>query len=132
MTDIKIAIKDNNAVLLRPANLIAGTKGQTCTLYFDENWKNYNEKYIVYKVGTNILGRYKIESNTVTIPAKVFMLSDLPLEIGFVAKSNDKTIPTSWCLIGKINEGAVIHGGSNKPSDDDDNTHIIYDGGVIA
>lgn len=135
MKEIKIMVKDNSACVLNQVNLVAGTVGQPCQFFFDKEWQNLNKK-ISYKVGTTVLGTYAINSDKVVIPANVLTTAGLPLEIGITGFSSDNSliIPTSWCLIGKINEGAVIHGGSNKPSDDDDDdtTHIIYDGGVIA
>lgn len=136
MKEIKIMVKDNSACVLNQVNLVAGTVGQSCQFFFDKEWQKLNKK-ISYKVGTTVLGTYAISSDKVVIPAKVLTTAGLPLEIGITGFSNDNSliIPTSWCLIGKIKEGAVIHGGGNNdnPGEDDDNdTHIIYDGGVIA
>lgn len=132
MTDIKIGVKGNKAALLRPVNLVSGTVGQTCTFYFDEEWKNYSTKTITYKVGSTVLGSYKIESDSTTVPNKVFMMSGLPLEIALTASTTGgAVIPTSWCYIGVIQQGAAFSGDvqdePSKPEGDDD--EIIYDGG---
>lgn len=123
MTDIKIAVQGNRAILLRPVDLIAGTVGMNCVFYFDENWKNYTSKTISYKVGSTVLGSYEIKDNKATIPAKVLMTAELPLEVGITGKAEGGIIvPTSWCRIGNIQPGSVISGSIS--SDD-----IIYDGG---
>lgn len=120
---MKIAVKGNRAVLLGNIDLIAGTTGQICQFYFDEEWKNL-QKIITYKLGLNIIGSYNIENNQHTIPKEVFATAGLPLEIGITGQSDDgKIIPTSWCKLGVVKPGAVVNTIINK---DDE---IIYDGG---
>jgi hypothetical protein len=103
MAEIKIAVKDNNATLLRAIDLVAGTVGQKGVLYCDDNWSTYN-KTISYKVGTTVLGTYKINGNAFVIPAQILATAGLPLEIGITGRSTDNsiTIPTKWCYIGMI------------------------------
>lgn len=127
--DIKLAIKGNRVALLRPVDLIAGTVGLSCTLYCDDIWNAYS-KTITYKVGSTILGTQKIKSNTFNIPAKILATAGLPLEIGITGRSVDNSIiiPTSWCLIGTIQNGAVIHNNENNLEDDE----IIYEGGDVG
>ena len=145
MTDIKIAIKGNRATLLNNIDLIAGTIGQKCILFFDKEWDSYISKTITYKVGPTIIGSYKIDlSNEVIIPQQVLMTAGLPLEIGITGHSIDGSSvrPTSWCLIGKIQQGAVINnqnieddyvydGGDTDSGEDSSNKDIIYDGGGV-
>ena len=128
MEKIKIAVKGNRAVLLGNVELIAGTIGQTCSFYFDEDW-NSLDKTITYKLGANILGNYPIENNIVTIPKQVLAAAGLPLEIGITGRSTngDKVIPTAWCLIGIIKKGANVNGENNF----EDYYEIIYDGGGV-
>ena len=127
MTDIQIALKSNRATLLRPVNLVAGTVGQKCKFYFDEQWKAYTDKYITYKVGSTVLGSYKIEGSEVKVPKNVLTMAELPLEIGLTGTSSDGVvIPTPWCRIGIIQRGATVN--TNSGSSDDD---IIYDGGGV-
>ena len=133
MTDIKIGVKGNKAALLRPAELVAGTIGQTCTFYFDSQWKSYSTKTITYKVGSTNMGTYKITSDSTVVPNKVLMMSGLPLEIALTAEtSGGAVIPTSWCYIGIIQPGAAVIGEvedePEKPGDDE----IIYDGGSVG
>lgn len=129
MTEIKIAVKDNNAILLRAIDLVAGTVGQKGVLYCDDNWSVYN-KTISYKVGTTVLGTYKIDSNTFTIPAQILATAGLPLEIGITGRSTDNSIiiPTKWCYIGMIQNGTLSNGIGNNIQDDE----IIYDGGGVS
>lgn len=126
MTDIKIAVKGNHAALLRPANLVAGTVGQKCKFYFDDQWRAYTDKYVTYKVGSTLLGSYKIEDSEVKIPKNVLIMAELPLEIGVTGTTSDgAVVPTPWCRIGTIKKGASI----NKAESSDD--EIIYDGGGV-
>lgn len=128
MAEIKIAVKDNNATLLRAIDLVAGTIGQKGVLYCDDNWSTYN-KTISYKVGTTVLGTYKINDNAFVIPAQILATAGLPLEIGITGRSIDNsiTIPTKWCYIGMIQNGALASGINNDIQDDE----IIYDGGGV-
>jgi len=54
----------------------------------------------------------------------------LPLEIGITGRSVDNSIiiPTSWCLIGTIENGAIVYSNANNPEDDE----IIYEGGGVG
>ena len=132
MTDIKIAVKDNRAVLLRPADLVAGTVGQTCTFYFDNAWQNYSTKTITYKVGSTNLGTYEITGNSAVVPNKVLMMSGLPLEIALTAKSlSGAVVPTSWCHIGVIQQGAAVIGEIEDSPEKPGKDEIIYDGGSV-
>ena len=125
MAKMKIAVKGNKAALLGNIDLIAGTIGQECVFYFDEEWASL-KKTITYKLGINILGTYSIENNKVIIPKEVFATAGLPLEIGITGRSDDGAVfPTSWCLLGTVKPGAVTYKPSNKDEDDE----IIYDGG---
>lgn len=126
MTDMKIAVRGNRAVLLRPVDLIAGTVGLNCVFYFDDNWKNYKTKSISYKVGSTVFGSYEIKDDKATVPAKVLMTAELPLEIGLTGKTDGGiTVPTAWCRIGDIMPGSV----ANSSVLDDE---IIYDGGTTG
>ena len=129
MSTIKIAVKDNRAVLIGNVDLVAGTIGQLCTFYFDEDWEKLPNKKITYKVGQTIFGTYDIVNRTTTLPANVLTTAGLPLEIGITGYSHNRAIvtPTSWCLIGTIQPGAVIAPPPNTSGAD----HIIYDGGIV-
>ena len=128
MTKIKIAVKGNRAALVGRVELVAGTIGQPCVFYFDEEWKNLMKK-VTYKVGPTLLGTYDIKSNEIVIPANVLTTAGLPLEIGITGYTANKTIitPTSWCLIGTIQPGTVI-----CPPSSGTGNHVIYDGGVVV
>ena len=130
MAKIKIAVKGNRAALVGNVDVIAGTTGQVCAFYFDEDWRVLPYKKITYKVGQTILGTYDIVNAEEVIPSSVLSTAGLPLEIGITGYSANKSviIPTSWCLIGIIKPGAVIM--PPRPSDTTD--HIIYDGGMVV
>lgn len=132
MESIKIVVKGNRAALLGSVNLIAGTVGQPCSFYFDDSWKTLNKK-ISYKVGSTVLGSYKIDEDTIIIPPNILVTAGLPLEIGITGYASDNSVitPTSWCLIGNIQNGASVCSNSNNDNDGE-GTHIIYDGGVIV
>lgn len=126
MTDIKIAVHGNRAALLNTVDLVAGTIGQRCKFYFDEDWQSLH-KTIVYKIGSTIVASEPIEGDEIIMPPKVFQYPNLPLEIGFTACNSDKSIliPTTWCPIGVIYESAFEY--ATAP-----NVKVIYDGGVIV
>ena len=126
MIDIKIAVRDNRAALLSPIDLVAGTVGQKCKFYFDENWQSLH-KTVVYKLGSTVIASETIEGDECIVPPKVFMQPKLPLEIGVTACNSDKSIviATIWCQLGMINESAFEY--ATAP-----NVKVIYDGGVIV
>ena len=129
MDKIKIVIKGNHISPMGEVDLVAGTIGQVCKFYFEEEWKNLNKK-ITYKVGPTILGTYDIIADETTIPPHVLRAGGLPLEIGLTGFSSDKTIvkPTHWCPLGTVHNGAVIYTGGNEKEED----YIVYDGGMIT
>lgn len=129
MANIKIAVKGNRAALIGNIDLVAGTVGQVCNFYFDDEWRSLPSKKITYKVGSTLLGTYDIIDAKATIPSSVLSTAGLPLEIGITGYSFDKSTitPTSWCLIGTIKQGTIII----PPSNNNDVNHIIYDGGLI-
>lgn len=131
MENIKIIVKGNRAALLGAIDLVAGTVGQTCTFYFDDSWKSLNKK-VSFKVGTTVLNTQKLSGNELTIPPQVLATAGLPLEIGVTGYTSDNSVitPTSWALLGTIKNGATVYGGSSGEEDDD--IHVIYDGGVIV
>lgn len=137
MKKIKIAVKDNSLCLLNSVDLIAGTVGQQCIFFFDDEWALL-KKTISYKVGSTVLGTYNMTSDEIIIPANVLATSGLALEIGLTgyATDNSLVVPTSWCYINQIRNGASVkHTSGDNPEgdeDDDNDLHIIYDGGVIA
>lgn len=130
MAKIKIAVKGNRAALVGNIDVVAGTVGQACTFYFDEDWRNLPYKKITYKVGQTILGTYDINGTEAVIPSNVLSTAGLPFEIGITGYSANKSviIPTSWCLIGTIKPGTVVV----PPSASNSGSHIIYDGGVVV
>ena len=129
MEKIKIAVQGNRAVLLGSVDVIAGTVGQVCKFYFYDEWRSLR-KNITYKIGSTIIANEEIKGDEAIIPPNVLVAAGLPLEIGITGKSSDNSIvtPTSWSFIGYVKDGAVTVGGNNKPNE----THIIYDGGVIV
>lgn len=137
MKKIKIAVKDNSLSLLNNIELIAGTVGQQCIFFFDDEWALL-KKTISYKVGSTVLGSYKMTSDEIIIPAHILATAGLSLEIGITGYSHDNSlvIPTSWCYISKIKNGSStsLPTEDNPEGDDDDGDqiHIVYDGGVIA
>lgn len=132
MAQIKIAIKDNRAALLGSVDLVAGTTGQVCKLYFDEEWRSL-KKYITYKLGSTIVASEEIKGDEAIIPPNVLVTAGIPLEVGFTGFTTNNSMikPTSWCLLGHIQNGASIYFG-NVDKDDGDGKHIVYDGGVIG
>jgi hypothetical protein len=135
MQKVKIAVKGNRAVLLGSIELIAGTVGQQCEFYFDDEW-NSLQKFITYKLGSNIIGSYSFSGNQATIPSAVLKTAGLPLSIGLAGRSADGSvvIPTSWCLLGPVRRGTIItqdNGAGGGGNDDDDDDEIIYDGGSV-
>lgn len=129
MAKIKIAVQGNKTALLGSVDLIAGTVGQVCKFYFDDEWRSLR-KQITYKVGTTILSTAAFEGDETVIPPNVLVAAGLPLAIGITGYSYDrsKIIPTSWCPLGCIKSGAT----TNLKNTDDSDKHIIYDGGVIV
>ena len=127
MAKIKIIVKGNHAALLGNIELIAGTVGQICEFYFDNEW-NSLDKTVTYKLGLNIIGSYKIVDNKHIIPKEVFATAGLPLEIGITGRSQDGShiIPTSWCLIGTVKNGSITCNSNSEEYDE-----IIYDGGAV-
>ena len=130
MEKIKIAVKGNRAALVGNVELIAGTVGQSCVFYFDENWLSLPYKKITYKVGQSIIGSYDITSSEVVIPSNVLSAAGLPLEIGITGYTANKSTvtPTSWCLIGTIKPGPIIV----QPLPLNMGDHVIYDGGEVV
>lgn len=135
MAQIKIAVQGNRAALLGSVDLIAGTVGQVCKFYFYDEWRTLN-KNITYKVGSTVIASEEIKGDQAVIPPNVLIAAGLPLEIGITGYAADKSIviPTSWCLLGCIKNGAPmgIPGGGGNGEGDFDDKHIIYDGGVIV
>ena len=127
MTQIKIAVQGQRAALLSPIELIAGTVGQKCKFYFDDDWKQMS-KTITYRVGSTIIASESFSGDEVVIPPNVFLNSGLPVEIGLTARDNGNTttVPTAWCLLGYVMPSAF---GNVVPTP---GTQIIYDGGVIT
>ena len=125
MTNIKIVIQNDKIALLNYIELKAGTVGQKCQLFFDDSWTNLS-KTITYRVGDTVLASEPREGTEAIVPPKVLATAGLPLEIGITGKNQDNSIiiPTTWCLIGNILPSAYGHAINN-------NTQIIYDGGVI-
>ena len=125
---VKIAVKGNRAALLSAIDLVANSVGEKCRLYLSDDWYDL-KKQITYKAGNEIYGPYTMEGNDVDIPAIVFAIANVPLEIGITGYSNDRKIikPTVWCPIGFIRPGAL-----NPNTVDPEGEHIIYDGGVIV
>lgn len=133
MEKIKIAVQGNRAVLLGSVDVIAGTVGQVCKFYFYDEWRSLR-KNITYKIGSTIIANEEIKGDETIIPPNVLVAAGLPLEIGITGYSSDKSIviPTSWCSLGCIKNGASVRFGQGSGGDvDDDDKHIIYDGGVI-
>lgn len=127
MTKLKIAVKGNRAAVLGPVDLVAGTVGQKCQIFFDDEWNAVEEKRIVYKVGSTVIANREIESNEFIIPPDVLAIAGLPLSIGISGLNEARTmqIPTTWCPVGVIKEGAA-NSNAGYPG-----KQIIYDGGVI-
>ena len=133
MAQIKIAIKDNRAALLGSIDLVAGTTGQSCKLYFDEEWRSL-KKYITYKLGSTVVASEEIKGDEVIIPSKVLVTAGIPLEVGFTGFANNNSMikPTSWCFLGNIKSGSSIYfGNTSGGSEYGEGKHIVYDGGVI-
>ena len=86
MTKIKIAIKGTRAAVLGPVELIAGTIGQPCQIFFDDAWSGL-EKHIIYKVGSTVVANKRIDSNEFTIPPEVLAIAGLPVEIGITGQN---------------------------------------------
>lgn len=126
MENIKIAVQSNNIALLNSVHLIAGTIGQKCQIFFDSSWKDLN-KTIVYKVADTVIASEILSDTETIIPAKVLATAGLPLEIGIMGQSKDNSIliPTTWLPLGIILPSAYGYHINN-------NTEIIYDGGVIV
>ena len=133
MAAIKIAVQGNHAALLGSIDLIAGTVGQSCKFYFSDEWRSLH-KNITYKIGSTVIANEEIKGDETVIPSNVLVAAGLPLEIGITGYSSDKSIviPTSWCPLGCIKNGAASFSFNNGGGSDDDNKHIIYDGGVIV
>lgn len=135
MEKIKIAVQGNRAVLLGSVDIIAGTVGQVCKFYFYDEWRSLR-KNITYKIGSTIITSEEIKGDETVIPPNVLVAAGLPLEIGITGYASDKSIviPTSWCPLGCIKNGANVRFGNGGGSGDDDgdDKHIIYDGGVIV
>lgn len=135
MAQIKIAIKDNRAALLGSIDLVAGSVGQVCKLYFDDEWRSL-KKYITYKLGSTIVASEEIKGDEAIIPSNVLVTAGIPLEVGFTGFTNNNSMikPTSWCPLGCIKNGASVYFGNTSKNEDDDGDgkHIIYDGGVIG
>lgn len=134
MNEIKISVKNNSAVALNQVNLIAGTVGQKVLFFFDKEWRDL-QKHISYKVGTTVLRTDLLLDTTTIIPPEVMRTAaGLPLEIGITGYSADRStiVPTSWCYVGRIQNGAnsANYGGNTAP-DYNPGLHVIYDGGVI-
>lgn len=127
MTQIKIAVQGQRAAILSPIELIAGTVGQKCKFYFDDNWKQMS-KSITYRVGSTIIASESFSGDEVVIPPNVFLNSGLPVAIGLTGSLNNNSaiIPTTWCHLGYIKPSAF---GNVVPTP---GTQIIYDGGVIT
>lgn len=130
MAKIKIAVQGNKMAVLGSVDLIAGTVGQVCKFYFDEEWRPL-EKTIVYKVGSTILSKSQLTGDEAIIPPNVLATAGLPLEIGLTGYTADKSIvtPTSWCLMGNIKHGAITYISGNNNAQDDE---VIYDGGGVS
>ena len=128
MEKIKIAVKDNSTCLLSPIELISGTVGLLCTFYFDDDWKALPIKKVSFKIDTNIVGTYDLNTDTIEIPPHVLKSVGSILEIGIIGytNTNQLVIPTSWCHIGIIKPGAAIV----IPGGDEDDL-VYYEGGVI-
>ena len=71
--------------------LIAGTAGQKCQLFFDDSWSNLS-KTITYRVGDTVLASEPIEGVETIVPPKVLATAGLPLEIGITGKNQDNSI----------------------------------------
>lgn len=129
MAIIKIAVQNSRAALLGSVDLITGTIGQKCKFYFDEEWRKLPKKDIVYKLGSTIIASAELVNDEATIPPQALAAAGLRLSIGVTGYTEDKAIvmPTSWCDLGRVKNGATIN---YKNSVDDGPDHIIYDGGV--
>lgn len=134
MAIIKIAVQNNRAALLGSIELIAGTIGQKCKFYFDEEWRSLPKKNIIYRLGSTIIANDELVEDEATIPPKALITAGLPLAIGITGYTIDKSIvkPTSWCNLGCIKEGSTYNFIDNDDAEEDQGTHIIYDGGVIS
>lgn len=126
MTSVKIAVQGQRIALLNSVDLVAGTVGQKCILYFDAEWQQM-KKSIAYKVGNTVVSSEALPENEAVIPPIALANQDLPLEIGITGRSADNsvTIPTLWCLVGMIRGSAAAYYV-------DTDTKIVYDGGVIV
>lgn len=127
MTKIKIAVKGSRAAVLGPVDIVAGTVGQKCQFFFDDDWRAIDEKRVIYKVGSTVIANREIESDEIVVPPEVLAIAGLPLEIGVTGQNKTRTIviPTTWCRIGCIKEGSA-NSNAGYPE-----KQIIYDGGVI-
>ena len=125
MENIKIAVQNNDIALLNTITLVAGTVGQKCQVFFDDSWKDL-KKTIIYKVADTVIASEPILESEALVPPKVLATAGLPLEIGITGQSEDNSllIPTTWYPLGYILPSAYGH-------KIEENTEIIYDGGVI-
>ena len=126
MDSIKLAVRGNKIALLSHIDLIAGTIGQKCKVFFDDSWNGLT-KTIIYKVNGEVIENAHIEGAETVIPNRVLVNAGLPLEIAIDGQSEDKSIlkPTTWCFIGEIKPSAHDY------NIDYEDVDIIYSGGGV-
>lgn len=109
---IRIFCRAADAILKETQTLTSGmTNYPTVVLTFSQDWDGFGKAAVV-RAG-NVTIDVLITNNSFVIPAECLETSGVNLSVGISGSNGTETIPTIWCAVGEIYEGADVNEGSN-------------------
>lgn len=110
---IRIFCRAADAILKETQTLTSGmTNYPEVVLTFSQDWDGFG-KAVVVRAGTADPVSVLVTNNKFIIPAECLAQHGVNLSVGISGTNGVETIPTIWCAVGEIYEGADIDEASN-------------------
>ena len=106
MTNILLKVNGSSAVASADGKITSGMVGLPVVVEYDESWAGLT-KTAFFRVGNQVRKRNDIGTST-TVPWEILRTHGKTLEIGIEGRDTDGNIvlPTAWCVVGRVYEGA--------------------------
>lgn len=106
MTDILIKVTGASITCTASGKITSGMVGLPVVIEYDESWMGLT-KTAFFRVGNQVRKRNDIGTST-TVPWEILRTHGKTLDIGIEGRDADGNIvlPTTWCVVGHVYEGA--------------------------
>ena len=106
MTNILIMVTGAYITCAAKGKITSGRVGLPVVVEYDESWAGLT-KTAFFRVGNQVRKRNDIGTST-TVPWEILRTHGNTLEIGIEGRDADGNIvlPTAWCVVGRVYEGA--------------------------